>query len=426
MNIRTPNTDQFVQDVPQPTQLGLDNFLGNVSALQDPSGTLQRMQAEQIAKASADVKTDGITDQFKGYALKAIEDYQNKSTDMYRSNKGFNRLNLSAQQMLDEQKNYKNLLMDVNSLKSLTDDYKKTMEQVHKDVAANIITPEDYNAFDTEYKTRLASAKGIGDLPIAQSVYNKYLAKNTAKDWLAKLDAQMKIPLETGSKRTNVQLDTRTGKYMNVVNYDPVVDAMPLVRMSPEFQRGLRSAVGDDPARQEQFLRERYNVNGSTFAPGQMSVNINNNMGNGFDNKKGLYAVPFVASNEPMQTGNKEKTVASEVMNLESIGKQVPWVGQVKDENGKPVEVNGFITRIVKDNHGGVYARVQGTYKKDSKDSWGTAEQGSIVRDIPYTLEMNAKLHEEKIDVDPIRQRFGAGKKDGTKSKQTEADKYGI
>lgn len=405
MTIPIPNSDQFIVKAPQATQQGLDNYLGNVAALQDPSGTLQRMQAEQIAKASAAVKTDGITDQFKSYALNAINDYQNKYQQMFGANKGFNRLSLNADQMLEDQKNYKNLLMDVNSLKSLTDDYEKTMERVAGDVMKEVIDPEDYKLFEADLNDRIKNAKNIGDLPSAQNLYNNYLA-GRPYDW-----ARMSKDVAEAIKNAEAKKDfgQEGGVFYNTETKDTEAIADAMLNANPKFRNFWLKAAGPEGYRAAAIeYVGKGNKDNRTYA-GQVRRpdNININTGSGFDNKKGLYSIPFVDANkEPLLTGTKRPgSYSVKVMNLENQGKAIPWKGRLKDDKGNMVSVDGANTQIIQDNFGGLYMRIQGTYKQGKRDI-------DIVRDIPYTLDYNKRLHEEKIDVDPIREIFGAGEKE--------------
>ena len=119
------------------------NFIANIGALQDPSGTLARKQAELVAKNMAQVKTDDIRGEFQKFALDEMQRNLDDELGMYKSNKGFNRLSLNADQLLAKQKRDKELVGKVGALRQLSNDYQATMEEVGKDVAKGIITPED-------------------------------------------------------------------------------------------------------------------------------------------------------------------------------------------------------------------------------------------------------------------------------------------
>ena len=154
---------------------GVNNFINNMSALHDPSGTLQRMQADQILKHVADVKLDGVTGQYKQHALNAIKDYTDFSKSLYNDRTGVDRLTLSADQQLQEDNKFRDLLMNVNSLNEASKDYKQTMDRAHEDFKNNTISGVDYKNFTADLDAKNATAKSVDQVPLASAVYNKYL-----------------------------------------------------------------------------------------------------------------------------------------------------------------------------------------------------------------------------------------------------------
>jgi len=151
------------------------NNITTIGALQDPSGTLERMQAEQVAKMSANIKMEGIDAKYKGLALDAINDFQNKSLGLYKGNKGFNRLRLDGKQLLQEQSNYNELLTNVNALKQLTADNQQTLETVDRAFIGQAMNKEDYDLFAKKVADAEAKTKTIGDVPNYRAIYNNFL-----------------------------------------------------------------------------------------------------------------------------------------------------------------------------------------------------------------------------------------------------------
>lgn len=391
------------------------NFIANIGALQDPSGTLARKQAELVAKNMAQVKTDDIRGEFQKFALDEMQRNLDDELGMYKSNKGFNRLSLNADQLLTKQKRDKELVGKVGALRQLSNDYQSTMEEVGKDVAKGIITPEDYDAFDADLKNRIKTAGGIADIPSARSVYNTYLSKYASQDWLKKLDELMKVPMEQGSKRSTDVIDPKTGKYVSVFDYDGVTDAMPLVELYPQIQRGLEIRFGNDQQAIQKFLGDRYGLKGQKLVAGQMSNHVTVNNGDGRGGKKGKYALPFtdVTTKYKLKTNFKENNYAVKEMNLESEATATPWMGNIKIADGTEKNVTGKITRLIMDNQGGVYARIVGV----GVDDFGTRDAENIVQDVPVTSDMLKSLQDNGIDVTQIRQVWGKNIKTGSSGK---------
>lgn len=192
----------------KPPVNALENNLSTVAALQDPSGTLRKMQADQIANATADIKMDEIDAQYKGIALGAINEYQNKRKEMYKGNKGFNRLSLSGEQLLEDQRSYKSLVNDINIMKNVTKENRDTMADVSKMFAAQTITREDYDAFEKERMAADAKAKTIGDIPNYRNILNNYLRTKPVK-WDANTS---KSPYKTPEQVADVILKPQQGK----------------------------------------------------------------------------------------------------------------------------------------------------------------------------------------------------------------------
>lgn len=397
------------------------NFMGNIAALQDPSGTLARKQAELVAKNMAQVKTDDIRGEFQKFALDEIQRNLDDELKMYQSNKGFNRLALGGDQLLTKQKRDKELIGKVGALRQLSNDYQSTMEEVGKDVAKGIITPEDYAAFDADMNARIKAAGGIGDIPSARQMYNTYLSKYASQDWLKKLDEYMKIPMEQGSKRSTDVLDPKTGKYVSVYDYDGVTDAMPLVELYPQIKRGLEIKFGGDEQAMRKFLGDRYGLKGAKLVPGQMNNNVTVNTGDGSGGSKGRTIIPFVNSSGKIKTdvkGNNRVTHTSEVakeMPLGSFSNQLPWKGKLKNKDGVDTEVNGNIVSIVVDKSGNVWTKVQGKVA-DSKNNnfWGLPDmsedaEGNTVftRYVAFTPDIKDALEREKIDIRELNTLWG-------------------
>lgn len=151
------------------------NNLSTIKALSDPSGTLERMQSDQVLKAVANLKLDGIDAKHKQLALDAIEKFKQSNMDMYRGNKGFKRLTLDGKQQLESDGNYRNLLIDLNQLNEVKKDYLKTMEEANTDFKNKTITPEMYKAFQTKLEEQYDKATSISDIPLPHAVYNNFL-----------------------------------------------------------------------------------------------------------------------------------------------------------------------------------------------------------------------------------------------------------
>lgn len=267
----------------KPPVNALENNLSTVAALQDPSGTLERMQAELVAKATADIKLDDVDYKYKQLALDSLANYQKKRMDMLRSNKKFNRLDFGAEQLLDDEKNYKDMILGINQMKSLTEDYKKTLTQVHNDVAKGIITAEDYKQFEDQYNTMLNSAvekKSIGDLPIPHAVYNNYLA-GKPYDW-ATMTKDLKAGID-GMKPQKV-VDKEGNERYNVERLDPtpIVDSM--FDYNQKYRNFWIGQAGGDPNAARKMAQEygqKYAVDNRTWGgTAKVGGNTVNNYGN--------------------------------------------------------------------------------------------------------------------------------------------------
>ena len=175
MNIPIPNTDQFLYTPPTPDPGGVDRFVKNLAALQDPSGTLARLQAEEVAKATADIKMEDIDAQYQRLALKSLQDYQQNRMNMYKGNKKFSRLKLSGEQILEDQLAYKRMLMDINTLKQTSQENAQTMQEVYKMYASQVLTPEEYSEFEKRRQEADAKATDIGSVPRYRNILNNYL-----------------------------------------------------------------------------------------------------------------------------------------------------------------------------------------------------------------------------------------------------------
>lgn len=165
----------FAPPVYTPPKDATENNLSSIAALQDPTGTLQRMQAEKVIGAMADLKTDGIDNIYRQRALDAINGFQQFATGLYGKNTGLNRLTLDGQQQLEQTQKARETLTDLNALRGLSADYRKTIDEAAQDFKSGTITREDYNRFVTELDGLTSGAKSIGDLPMAHAVYNRFL-----------------------------------------------------------------------------------------------------------------------------------------------------------------------------------------------------------------------------------------------------------
>lgn len=158
---------------------GNENFINNIQALKNPSGTLNDLQTEQVIKSMAGLKADGLMGKYQEHAINAINAFQDKATKRYMDNKGFNRLSLTPQQLLEQERDYRNLLMDINAGKELTKDYANTYAKAGEDIAKGSLLPEDYTAFHNEMEKMNSESKSINDMPLAHVVYDKYLQHST-------------------------------------------------------------------------------------------------------------------------------------------------------------------------------------------------------------------------------------------------------
>jgi len=155
-----------------------ENNLSTIAALADPAGTLERLQAEKVAAMAADLKLDGIDSLYRQHALDAINGWNQSNLQQLKQNDKLSRLTLSGPQKIESDRKYRELLTGLNAMRDMSSDYKKTIEQAHKDVNDEILTPEDYHRFEDEFNTKLNAAKSIEDLPYAHAVYNNFLYKN--------------------------------------------------------------------------------------------------------------------------------------------------------------------------------------------------------------------------------------------------------
>lgn len=218
-----------------------ENNLATISAMADPSGTLERLQAEKVARSMADVKLDGIDNLYRNHAMGAINDYQQFSTNQYKQNKGLNRLNLTGQQTIEQDRKYKELITGINALKDMSADYKATLTQAGRDIGDKI-TPEDYKAFEDELTAKMNSAKSIGDLPMAHAVYNNFLAK-MPYDW-EKMNKDLAAGIGTPKVVKNV--DKEGNERYDTEKFDPTPIAINLYQNNNRYRKFWRDQAGGD------------------------------------------------------------------------------------------------------------------------------------------------------------------------------------
>ena len=303
------------------------NNLSTLSAIADPSGTLQKMQADQIAKAMADAKMEGVDGIYKDHALKAIQDFQDKSMKMYKSNKGFNRLNLTGQQMLDQSKNHSELILNMTALKALSEDNKKTLEEVSRDFHEGIINRDDYDKFTREFDDKTKNAKSIGDLPHARAMYNNQLM-NKPYD----MDAMMKTAnAAMKDVPVNTHVEQRGDERYNIQSKDvaPVAEALwgdPKVRKLWTDQAG--GNVDNGKIMFRNFM-QGFNKSGETYG-GQRRESEAEKLD--FWNK-----TQGSKQNKPEQTVEYDHTMRG--WDFSTLDKKPRFSGVVTDADGNEIQV---------------------------------------------------------------------------------------
>jgi len=265
IDYRLPSANNLFQPVQTQTDpQAFDKFVQNIAALQDPSGTLERLQAEQVIQKMADIKTEGLVDTYRGMAIDAINDFQKYSVGLYRSRKGFNRLTLDAKQQLDEDKKYRELLTYINGLQQLSKDYNETLKEVGADVKNGIMTPEAYQAFEDEFNTLTKGAKSIGDLPFARAVYNKHIAEKY--DWKS-MYSEFEVALK--DMKPNITTDQNGNTYVNKESRDVIPLATNMYLNNPRWRDFWTKVAGGDPmtgyAMASDFASQ-FNYNQETYA----------------------------------------------------------------------------------------------------------------------------------------------------------------
>jgi len=347
INIPLPTGNQFKPAPQQTNPDATQNFISNIGALQDPQGTLERKQSERVIQAMADLKTEGIADLYSEHALNAINEFQDYSMGLYKSRKGFNRLTLDAKQQLDENKKYRELLMNVNNLKGLTADYNATLKQAAADVQKQVMTPENYRAFVAELDKMNKDAKSVRDLPMAHAVYNKYLSQyGVDNEWLKEFDEAMKVPMQQGTKKTTLG-KSADGKNINILNYDPWGEAIPVIQNNQRIQSGLMKLFAGDEQKVQEFVQNRYGASGQTMAP---NYNTNVFMPGWQKNWQPPYTISPDKKDEVIFTQNKIRGIV--------------LTEPLKDANGKPVVIDGDpvgagdVIKPVRMKNGQVYVQV--------------------------------------------------------------------
>lgn len=265
MNIPIPNTDQFLYTPPKPDPGGIDRFIGNIAALQDPSGTLERLQVEEVAKATADVKMEDIDAQYKQLALKTLQDYQNNRLQMYKSNKGFNRLKLTGEQILQDQLAYKRMLMDINMLKQTSNENAQTMQDVYKMYASQVLTPKEYGEFEKRRQEADAKATDIGSVPRYRNILNNYLQTKPQRITSDPNKWTYKAPEQFADAMNKMQLG------QTAYNDGTGVKQLGFVFGSPIWANEIRPMMqkfgiippGDDPVKEAEavfnYVKSRFN-----------------------------------------------------------------------------------------------------------------------------------------------------------------------
>ena len=361
---------------------GNENFIKTIAALQDPSGTLDRLQSEKVIQGMADLKTDGISGLYSQHALDAIDAFRDYSKGLYRSRKGFNRLNLSGQQQLDENKQYKELLTNINYLKELTSGYNATLKQAATDVKDKIMTPEDYHEFEKMLEEKNTGAKSIGDLPNAQALYNQFLtSKGIGGDFLLELDKLMQIPMQTGAKKTRLGKNAE-GKNINILDYDPIEDVGPILQTNTRIRNGLIRLFNGDSAKTEEFIRARYGMKGETFA----------------QNQRNIFNMPSPIKNwvPPYSISPGSKKVVFRQNKIKGFVVRNP----IKDSEGKVVANTGDVVKPTEMENGMVKINVieNGKYV-DFSQTDGTSifipSPGQVAKPIPGTIVYEGEIKEQ-------------------------------
>lgn len=373
-----------------------ENNLATISALADPSGTLERLQAEQVARRVAEVKLDGVDNLYRQHALKSLNDYQQFSANQYKQNTGLNRLNLTGEQTLAQDQKYKELLTGINALKDLSGDYKNTLTQAHRDVAAGIITPESYKAFEDELTAKMNSATGIGDLPMAHAVYNNFLAK-MPYDW-ATMAKELKAGVDGLKPQKSV--DKQGNERYNVEKADPTQVVDNMFDYNQKFRKFWLDQVDGDPiaarAKANEFA-QKYAIDNRTWG-GTIKTGGNTYVTNdagGKNKRKPLKTVKngvvyHEFGGKPVKDSYGDFSGEYTTIRENPDGTSEVFLKQVVNAKGEPIDVNNNVSFTILKKAGAV---------KDPNKSGGVW--------LPYNDKVEWSMQANDFDMSDVKANKG-------------------
>jgi len=167
------NQSMFVPQNPK-KQDGISDNVNTISALFNPSGTLDAKQNAQIAEITAGLTLDGLQGDLLNAGFRDWDTFKKNYKGKLTSNKGFNRLRLSPQQKIEVDTDMKRLTSGLTWGKKVQQNYIDVMKQARVDLEQNHISQEDLDAFDKAWQDEVKNNKGgLGDLPFPQLLYNK-------------------------------------------------------------------------------------------------------------------------------------------------------------------------------------------------------------------------------------------------------------
>lgn len=394
MNIPIPNTDQFLYTPPTPDPGGVDRFVKNLAALQDPSGTLARLQAEEVAKATADIKMEDIDAQYQRLALKSLQDYQQNRMNMYKGNKKFSRLKLSGEQILEDQLAYKRMLMDINTLKQTSQENAQTMQEVYKMYASQVLTPEEYSEFEKRRQEADAKATDIGSVPRYRNILNNYLQTKPQRvtadqtKWIYKTPEQLSFVFNKAQVgQTAFKPDVST-KQIGFIIGSPIWNN----EIRPMMQKFGIFTPGMDLTAEAQAMH-KYNesqFNPKEYAPS--STNIYNSAGGKdrfkpLEQKVGNITYYDFGAKPVKDTYDQFSGEYSTIM-VEPSGKAWVYMRQVVNSKGEPIDVND--EKVLGSN----YFKNTGA-KKDPNKNGGVW--------LPYNDKVKWSLQTNNFDTDGIK-----------------------
>lgn len=239
---------------------GLENNLQTIQALQDPAGTLKRMQAEKILKGMADLKLDGVNQQMQGHALKQIQDYLDFSKGLYRQQKGLNRLQLNADQQLAENQRYRELLGNINAMKEISADYSSAMGKIRDDFNKNLLDHASFVELSNDLDKRFKEADDIKKMPLPTAVVANYYKDKGLDNWMKMLDEGMTTAVKNAQDRIQSGVDKGTGRTYQQAQWDPLMQVSTISANNPRIMKGIMGAFGNNKAAFEAWAKDRYGV----------------------------------------------------------------------------------------------------------------------------------------------------------------------